>query len=106
MQSFSIGEKSRDSFQTATKNRTCNVHRIRLKQRATRLGGTRSPHWSWGQPGRYYGRAGYRVAYGGGGRTSNDRYGRADISALPPTPVGGRFTSAPTRGKSARLRVG
>src|SRR5262245_50537420 len=63
-------------------------------------------HWPWSQPGRYYGRAGYRVAYGGGSRTSNDRCGRADRSALLPTPVGWRFTSADTRGKSARFRGG
>ena len=38
----------------------------------------------------------------GGGRTSEDRYDPADRSALPPAPVGCRFTSANTRGKSAR----
>src|SRR5262249_42180856 len=27
---------------------------------------TRSPHWTWGQPGRYYGRAGYRQDFGAG----------------------------------------
>jgi hypothetical protein len=28
------------------------------------------PHWPWGQPGRYYGRAGYRDDFGGGCSTS------------------------------------
>src|SRR5262245_23612611 len=42
----------------------------------------------------------------GGGRTSEDRYDPADRSALPPAPVGCRFTSANTRGKSARFRAG
>jgi hypothetical protein len=62
---------------------------------------TRSPHWPWGLPGRYYGRAGYRIAYGGGSRTSQDPCDPADRSALLPAPVGCPFPSANTRGKSA-----
>jgi hypothetical protein len=50
--------------------------------------GTRSPHWPWGRPERYYGSAGYREDFGGGCSTSNGHYGRADISASQPTPVG------------------
>src|SRR5215469_7554998 len=42
----------------------------------------------------------------GGGRTSEDRYDPADRSALPPAPVGCRFTAVNTRGKSARFRAG
>jgi hypothetical protein len=34
------------------------------------LSNTRLPHWSWGPPGRYYGRAGYRDDFGGGSSTS------------------------------------
>src|SRR5215469_5241463 len=45
---------------------------------------TRLPHWPWSQPGRYYGRAGYRDDVGGGSCTSNGRYDRADISASQP----------------------
>jgi hypothetical protein len=67
---------------------------------------TRCPHWPWGSPARYYGRAGYRDDYGGGSRTSYGHYNRADISALLPTPVGGRLTRADTRGKSARFPGG
>src|SRR5262249_842147 len=48
--------------------------------------GTRWPHW--GPPGRYYGGAGYRSDFSGGGRTSCGRYDRADSSAVPPAPVG------------------
>ena len=40
----------------------------------------------------------------GGGRTTG--VAARDMSALPPEPVGCRFTSADTRGKSARFRAG
>ena len=40
---------------------------------------TRSPHWSWGQPGRYSGSAGYRYVFGGGSRTSKSHCDLADI---------------------------
>src|SRR5207248_8239231 len=39
---------------------------------------TRLPHWSWGQPERYYGRAGYRDVFGGGWSTSKEQYAPAD----------------------------
>jgi hypothetical protein len=63
---------------------------------------TRLPHWPWGQPGRYCASAGYRRSAGAAplGVAARDR------SALPPEPVGCRFTSADTRGKSARFRAG
>src|SRR3954452_16787620 len=49
---------------------------------------TRLPHWTWGQPGRYWASAGYRdECRGGGGRTSMDHCDPADRSALPPAPV-------------------
>ena len=57
-------------------------------------------------PARYYGRAGYRDDVGGGSCTSYGPYDRADISALLPTPVGGRLACADTRGKSARFPGG
>ena len=50
--------------------------------------GARLPHWPWGQPERYYGRAGYRDDFGGASRTSKGRYDLADSSALLATPVG------------------
>jgi len=34
------------------------------------LSDTRLPHWSWGQPERYYDSAGYRDDFGGGSSTS------------------------------------
>ena len=44
---------------------------MHLKHRTTPLlSNTRLPHWSWGPPGRYYGRAGYRDDFGGGCSTS------------------------------------
>src|SRR5262249_3464198 len=49
---------------------------------------TRLPHWPWGQPGRYHGRAGYRGEIGGGCSTTNSLCDRADIFASQPTPVG------------------
>src|SRR5262249_27070437 len=63
---------------------------------------TRSPHWPWGRPGRYCASASYRRSAGAAplGVAARDR------SALPPEPVGCRFTSADTRGKSARFRAG
>jgi hypothetical protein len=39
---------------------------------------TRWPHWPWGQPGRYYGRAGCRDDFGGGCSTSKGRCDPAD----------------------------
>src|SRR5689334_20517009 len=45
------------------------------------LRSTRLLHWQCSQPVRYYDRAGYRVAYGGGSRTSNGPCDRADFSA-------------------------
>ena len=60
--------------------------------------GARLPPWLWGQPARYYGRAGYRDDFGGGGRTSKGHcdpatYLRRPLRRLadgsrPPTPEG------------------
>ena len=63
--------------------------------------GTRLPHWPWGQPGRYYGRAGYRNRRGPHQRGS--LRSRRQICFAPRT-VGCRFTAVNTRGKSARFR--
>ena len=63
---------------------------------------TRAPHWPWGQPGRYCGRAGYRD------RRGLHQRALPPLTVLhrPPKPVGCRFASANTRGKSARFRAG
>src|SRR5262249_60556704 len=45
---------------------------------------TRLPHWPWGQPERYSGRAGSRDVIGGGSSTSPSHCGPADISASLP----------------------
>jgi len=69
---------------------------MQLKHWSTRLGSTRLPHWTWGQPGRYYGRVGYRFD-GGGSRTSRSIALRPHLrrflrrltdDSRPPTPEG------------------
>src|SRR5262249_8871933 len=64
--------------------------------------GARSPHWPWGRPGRYYGRAGDRRS----AEAAPTDVAVRDRSALPPAPVSCRFLSADTRGKSARVPAG
>ncbi len=62
--------------------------------------GTRSPHWPWGQPGHYYGRAGYRDSAGATPRALppvTDLLcppSRLAVGSCPPTPEGSRLAFA------------
>jgi hypothetical protein len=77
-----------------------------IRQRACWWEARGQPPWPWGRPGRYCDRAGYRDDVGGASCIGKGPCDPADRSALLAAPVGGRFTSADTRGKSAPLRVG
>ncbi len=61
---------------------------------------TRSPHWPWGQPGRYYGRAGYRRSAGAAPRAlppASDLLcppSRLAVGSHPPTPGGSQLAFA------------
>ena len=62
--------------------------------------GTRSPHWPWGQPGRYCGRAGYRDRRGPHRWALPPATGlpcppsRLAVGSRPPTPGGSRLAFA------------
>jgi hypothetical protein len=61
---------------------------------------TRLPHWPWGQPGRYYGRAGYRDSAGAAPRAlppATDLLcppNRLAVGSCPSTPGGSRLAFA------------
>ena len=76
-----------DASSSSIEQRPCEIRPSTAPPADDTPYGTRLTHWPWGQPVRYYGRASYRVACGGGSCTSKGHCDLADISASLPSPV-------------------
>ena len=89
-----------DAYGSSIEQRPCGIRPGAAPPAHDTPYGTRSPHWPWGQPGHYYGRAGYRNSAGAAPRalpSVTDLLcppSRLAVGSCPPTPEGSRLAFA------------